>query len=259
MKKMVLFVAFLSLFLLTSCGLSKNSANEQAKIEQEKRVNTIKKNRKAWNKRVKAATNVDMPGDEYLVRVPDGYNDEQMSLKRLENGNQDVVKASVINLQPEFGRLFTVETKATIYIEKVISGDKMLQKKNIKTEFSGGLTRAGEYFTNFEGQYDGAQFGFNDKKTIVESNNPTIPMPEIGDHIIVGISKYQPDNKYQKADRKKHGLTIDNFYPINNPEVTFWIKKKGKYRLNNPAFYKKENRGKNPQIFKLTKQLNQKY
>ena len=57
---------------------------------------------------------------------------------------------------------------------------------------------------------------------------------------------------------QKMGLT-DNFYIVNNPEVTFWIKENDKYRLNNSAFYQTENKAKYSNIFKITKYLNQNF
>lgn len=256
MKKVIWVAALLSLFVLTSCGLNKNSTTENTRVEQQKRQQTIEKNRRTWDKQVKSATKYEVPGDKSLVRIPNGYQDEDMSWTRFKNGNQLVVQAQVINLQPEFGRLFVNNTKATIYIKKVISGDKNLQGENIKTEFSGGLAKAGDYFNNFEGQYDGASVGFPDKKTVIYATTAVKPIPKIGQRIVIGLKRFDPAENNDGKVYAKLGLTAKNFYVINNPEVTFWVKKDGKYRLNNPAFYQKKNQGLYPNIQKITAQLN---
>lgn len=258
MKKKSLLVLALCLFLLAGCSLNNNTAEQQQKIEQQKRQKTIKHNRQVWNKKVEAAKDVNQPNyDKYLTVVPSGYKDEDMSLAHLKNGNKLLVRAQVINLQPEFGRLWLIETKATIYIDKVISGDKKFQGKTVKTEFSGGLSKAQDYFNTFEGEYVGEDFGVKDSKTIIYHTNPTIPMPKIGQQIVVGLNKYRPETKARKKLYEGYGLTTKNFYVINNPEVTYWVKQQGKFELNNPAFAKKENRGKYPNLVKITKKLNE--
>jgi len=259
MKKIFLIIAFCGVFLLAGCNQQSDSTVENNRVEQQKQNRLIKKNRQIWNKRVRSAKDIRLPSYErYITKVPTGYNDDDMSLSRLENGNQLVVKAKVMNLQPEFG-LFTVETKASILITEVISGDKSLQGKVVKTEFSGGLAKAKDYFTDIEGNYSGKEFGVNDPKTIIYSANPVIPMPKIGNTVILGISRYRPENKYQQKMAQKNGLMTKNSYMINNPEVTYWVMRQGKFKLNNPAFYQKENKGKYPNLFKLTNTLNEKY
>jgi len=259
MKKIVLIVTFLSIFLLTGCSNQTEQAAKQAKIEQQ-RNKQIKQNRQVWNKKVVAAKNVDQPNyQKYITNVPSGYKDENMSLGLLKNGNQAVVKAQVVNLQPEMGRLFTPETKATIYIEQVISGDKALQGKTTKTEFSGGLSKARDYFNSFEGEYVGKDYGVKNPKQVIYTTNPTVPMPKIGQKMIIGIKKYHPETKDREKLYQKYGLTTQNSYTINNPEVTYWVEKAGKFKLNNPAFYQKQNKNKYPKLFKVTKELNTKY
>jgi len=259
MKKVFLIIAFFSVFLLAGCNQQSDSTAENRRVEQQEQSRLIKQNRKVWNEKVRSAKDIRLPNyDRYITKVPTGYNDDGMSLVRLEKGNQFVVKAKVMNLQPEFG-LFTVETKASILITEVISGDKSLQGKTVKTEFSGGLAKAKDYFTDIEGNYSGKEFGVSDPKTIIYSTNPVIPMPKIGNTVILGLSHYRAENKYQQKMAQKNGLMTKNSYMINNPEVTYWVMGQGKFKLNNPAFYRKENRGKYPNLFKLTKVLNEKY
>lgn len=258
MKKFFLIIALLSIFLLAGCNSANSSKTEELKLEQAQRNKQIKHNRKVWVEKVSKAKNINNPEyDKYVTTVPKGYTDENMTLGRLKNGNQLLVVAQVVNLQPELGRLWLNETKATIHVEHVISGDKSLANHNLQTEFSGGLNRAKNYFVSPEGKYVGTQQGFKNPKELIYSTNPTVPMPSIGQRIIVGLKKYQPDNKAQQQAYQKYGLTPKNFYTINNPEVTYWAEQKGQFKLNNPAFYQKQNSGKYPQLFKITKKLNQ--
>ncbi|WP_195701832.1 hypothetical protein [Companilactobacillus futsaii] len=236
MKKLLSLVALLSL-ILAGCSFQ----NQQQDSKEQTKL--IQKNKKVWNKRLKKAQTVEFPGEK-IISVPAGYNDEDMSLTRFKNGSQLVVKARVIDLKPELKRVLTPETKASIYIDKVISGDKTLQYSTIKTEFSGGLIHAKNYLVNIEGQYTGEQFGIKNPQAIVYGQTLTKPMPKIGQTIILVLNKRQSSK---------------NFYVVNNPEVTFWIKRNDKYRLNNPAFYQVQNQSKYSNIFKITKYLNQNF
>lgn len=250
MKKILGLVTLLSLVL---AGCSFQNQPRASKVPTE----LIQKNKKIWNKKLKRVQMVEFPGEK-IFSIPSGYKDEDMSWARFKNGSQLVVKARVVNLEPELKRVLTPETKASIYIDKVISGDKSLAHATIKTEFSGGLIRAKNYLVNIEGQYMGKQLGIKDPQTIVYGQTLTKPIPKIGQTIVLGLNKYHPDNDYQKKIYQKMGLT-DNFYIVNNPEVTFWIKENDKYRLNNPAFYQTENKAKYSNIFKITKYLNQNF
>lgn len=250
MKKIFGLLALLTL-VLAGCSSQKQpqDTKEQTKL--------IQKNKKVWNNKLKKVQVIKFPGEK-IISVPSGYNDEDMSLARFKSGSQLVVKARVINLEPEPTRVLTPETKASIYIEKVIQGDKSLNNSTIKTEFSGGLIRAQNYLVNVEGQYTGEQFGVKDPQTLVYGQTLTKPMPKIGQTVILGLNKFRAINEHQEKMYQKMGLT-DNFYTINNPEVTFWIKKNGKYRLNNPAFYQAKNQAKYTNIFKITKYFNQNF
>ncbi|MQS76565.1 hypothetical protein [Companilactobacillus halodurans] len=254
-KKILLVFLFVIFALAAGC-----QHQNKREINQTEQAQLVKKNREVWNKKVKSSKKVQLnaPNDD-IVSVPSGYDDTNMSLSRLKNGNQYLVKAKVMNLQPEWKRPFTPETKASIFVEKVISGDKSIQNSTIKTEFSGGLSTAEYCFNDIEGRYLGEDFGIDDPKTVIYMKNQTEPMPKIGSTVILGLEKFRPDDKYHEKLYKKYGLTKENFFTINNPEVTYWIKKHGRFKLNNPAFYQKENRNSNPNIFKLTKKLNEKY
>lgn len=257
MKKKVLIILFFGcFFLLAGCNLK----NNQVTIDRSKQTRLIKKNQRIWSRRIKNTHPVsDAMFDKKIIRVPDGYNDEDMSYERLKNGNQLLIKGKVINLQPENYRSIGTETKGTVQIEKVISGDESFKGKTIETEFSGGITQAKDYFTSIEGKYFGKGYGFSNPKTKVLVTNSVVPMPNIGNTVILGLNKYRPENKYRQAMYKKNGLTLKNFYVINNPEVTYWVMRNGQFKLNNPAFYQKKNRNKYPQLFKITKKLNKTY
>ena len=181
MKRILGLIALLSL-VLASCSFQNQPRASKAPTE------LIQKNKKIWNKKLKKVQTVEFPGEK-ILSVPSGYKDEDMSWARFENGSQLVVKARVINLEPELKRVLTPETKASIYIDKVISGDKSLAHSTIKTEFSGGLIRAKNYLVNIEGQYTGKQLGIKDPQAIVYGQTLTKPMPKIGQTIVLGLNK----------------------------------------------------------------------
>jgi len=252
MKKLSWLIVTLSLLLIADCSAKNNDAKQQ----EQKLQQAIRKNQKVWNKQKKLAVNIDHKGyAPFISQVPTGYNDEDMTLSHFKNGSKLVVEAQVINLEREHLSLVT-ETKATIYIEKVISGNKAYQGRTIKTEFSGGLSTAKYQLTSIEGNYVGAKFGIKDPKTSVYLSNPNIPMPNIGQKIIVGLNKFHPESEAEKKTYQKNGLTTKNFFVISNPEVTYWVQKNGKFKLNNPAFYKDENKHRYPNLNKITKSFN---
>jgi len=249
MKFKVVVIMIMSIFLFAGCSQQKQPTEQDSKVEQQQRVKQIRSNRKIWNNKVSKATRINQTKfKQTFTTIPTGYNDDEMSLTRLRSGNQAVLEGQVINLTPMLDRGLAPETKATIYVRRVVSGDKSLQGQTIETEFSGGLTQAQDLYKDF---------GINDAKTIVYDEKTTFPMPKIGSLVVMGVGKYQPASDEQQASYKKYGLTTKNFYPLNNSEVTFWIKSRGKFKLNNPAFSEKSVQNKYKNIFEVTKELNQ--
>lgn len=248
MKKKVLLLALLSVFILTGCQAKQTTDNTPAQ-----RAEMISKNQKKWNVKVNSAKKIDQSAlKKAFTTVPQGYDDTEMSWSRLKNGNRYLVEGQVINLQPMLGRSYLTETKATIYVKKVIGGDKSLQGKLVKTVLPGGLAEAKDAYLDVNGQYIGKQFGITDPKTLTYATDVTSPLPRIGQELVIGLGKYQPENANREQMYAKFGLTTKNFYPLNNQDVTFWVKKKGKFYLNNPAFTEK----KYPNLFKVTEILN---
>lgn len=246
MKLKVLTVMVLSLFVLTGCQ-NKPSTHEQ-QIKTEQRNKTIKANQKNWNKKLKTIKVLDQNEFENaFVKIPNGYDDEDTSLKNLEKGNQYLIKGQLINLKSMIDRPIAPETEAIIYVSKVISGDGKLQGKTIKTVFAGGLTK---------GKYLYGDYGVKNNQETIYYPSATFPMPEIGSHLIMGIGNYHPDSKRQERMYEKFGLTKNDFYTINNPETTFWVKTNGKYQINNPAFNNSAAKHKFKNIYKLTDKFN---
>jgi len=253
MRKLNLLIILFSIILLVGCSKSNSEV-----ISTQKENKLIKKNRLKWDQLLQSSKDIKDPNYEKInLTVPNGYKDDDMSWSRLMSGNQNVIEARVINLQPELGRVGAVETKATILVKSVISGDKSLKGKLVKTEFSGGLSYAKDYFVNYPDEYKSA--GINKPRDLVYSSNSKVPMPHIGQRIIVGVNLYQSEDDYHESLYKKYGLTSKNFYVINNPEVTYWVKTKGKFHLNNPAFTQSTNVNKYPKLDSVTKRINQKY
>ncbi|GEO57590.1 hypothetical protein [Companilactobacillus bobalius] len=247
MKLKVLTVIILSLLVLTGCQ-NKPSTHEQ-QIKTEQRNKTIKANQKNWNKKLENIKVLDQNEFENaFIKIPNGYNDESTSLKNLENGNQYLIEGQLIDLKSMIDRPIAPETEAIVYVSKVISGDRKLQGKTIKTVFAGGLTK---------GKYLYEDYGIKNSQETIYYSSATFPMPKIGSHLIMGIGNYHPDNKRQEEMYGKFGLTKNNFYTINNPETTFWVKTNGKYQINNPAFNNSAAKHEFKNIYKLTDKFNQ--
>ncbi|MFH5811141.1 hypothetical protein [Companilactobacillus sp. FL22-1] len=246
MKKIIWLIMGVMLLSLSSCT---NQSPSSAPA-----VKTIRQNKTKWNRRLRQAVDLDKKISDQTPTIPPAYDDSSMSWQRLTAGNQLLVKAQVVNLQPELGRLVT-ETKATIYIEKVISGDKSWQGKTIKTEFSGGLARVKDYVNVFTDKDTTKDFGFDDPNTIIRASDPSIPMPQIGQKIIIGLNRFRAENENQKKMYQHFGLSRKNFFVINNPQVTYWTQESKTYRLNNPAFLK-GNLKKYPNLKRITERLN---
>lgn len=120
MKLKVLFVMIMSVFLLSGCQNKPSTHNQRVKTEQ--RNNTIKINQKNWNKKLKDVKVLDQ--NEYknaFIKIPKGYDDTATTLKNLENGNQYLIEGQLINLTSMISRPIAPETKATIYVSKVLS------------------------------------------------------------------------------------------------------------------------------------------
>ncbi|WP_334352263.1 hypothetical protein [Companilactobacillus sp. HBUAS56257] len=243
MKKLIVF----TLCLLVLVGCSSKSPQSAALTDKQKIE--MKSNQKRYQKRLKNVPVIESKQmQKALTAVPTGYNDENMNFKALKKANRYVVVAQVLNLTPMIGMPIAPETKATVYIKKVISGNQNLLGKTIKTTFSGGLTQVKDLYTSY---------GFKDPKEIVYYPSEIFPIPPIKSTVIMGLGKYFPENKGQAKTYRKFGLTRKNYYPITNSETTFWIRKNGKYKLNNPAFYENKAAKKYPNILKVTAQLNQ--
>ncbi|CAJ1191023.1 hypothetical protein [Companilactobacillus nantensis] len=253
MRKLSWLILGLGVLLLAGCSVKNNQTEQQAQKLQQ----TIRKNQKVWQKQKSAAVNVNQKDlAPFVATIPTGYHDEDMSLSRFKNGSQLVVQAQVVNLQAEKPTLVT-ETKTTLYIKKVLAGNKDYQGKTIKTELSGGLTTAKFKYTSLEGEYIGKQYGVKNPQTEVYNDNPNSPLPKIGQTIIVGLNPFRPENEHDLKQHQENGLTTKNFYVINNPDVTYWVKRDGKYQLNNPAFSKRDNVKKYPNLNGLSKYFNQ--
>lgn len=246
MKFKLLMITILSLILLSGCN---KPISHDSIAQQGQRKSEIKVNQKRWQGRLEKVKVIDQPNfKKAFTTVPNGYDDESMSLQSLKNANQFVVKGQIVNLNSMIGRPLAPETKATIYIEKIISGDKSLENKTIKTVFAGGFARVRDLYSSF---------GINNPQEVVYYPSETFLIPKIGTQVIMGIKKFRPENIGQKKLYKRFNLNTNNFYTINNPETTFWVKSHHKYKLNNPAFYQEKSQYKFKNIYKLTNRFNQ--
>ncbi|MQS75265.1 hypothetical protein [Companilactobacillus halodurans] len=210
----------------------------------------IKKNQNIWKKRI---VNAD-------VIKSDGFNNGKSyvgtTMDQLDNHSKAVIKGTVYNLQRMNSPKNMAYTKATIHIDKVLSGDTQLKGKNIYIAFEGGLVSFDHWYANMSKPKD------FDHEMLVK--NEEFPLPDIGSKIIAGLVPNHLDEAtdYNMA-LKQSGFTIHNSYMIDVPQYNFWIKRPDadKYVLNNPKALKKSNDRPNlaAALEKLTTEINQKY
>ncbi|KRO00054.1 hypothetical protein IV57_GL002070 [Companilactobacillus kimchiensis] len=213
----------------------------------QKSATIIKKNQNLWNKQLRKADVIHRDGFD----SDDGY--VGTSMDQLKNHNKAFIKGTVYNLQKMNSPKNMAYTKATIHIDKVLSGDKSLQGKNIYVVFDGGLVSFDHWYANMSKPKD------FDHEMLVK--NDEFPLPSIGTKIITGLVPNQLDQPLEYNDSlKQSGFTVKNSYALDVPKYNFWVKKTGteKYILNNPKVRKKTD-SLSKDLQKLTVEINQKY
>lgn len=259
---LVISVFLLMILSISGCSFSKksqSSSNEDTKLQQ-----ILKTNQKSWSNQIKDVPKVTPPGGEdgkesvesdhlnFSNQMVKGLNNSSFDANLL-NSNKNVIEGTVINLEEMKDKLGTT-TKATVLVDKVLSGENSLKGKKIKTEFGGGLNKTEYVYSDVEGNYLGDKYGYDSPNTRVYVNDPNFPMPKIGSKFVTQIQKYSGRDKIQtKNYKEKYQLTPNNFYIIKDPYVLFWVEKNGKYELNNPIF---KNSKTDSNLDKITKQIN---
>lgn len=251
MRKTLMISLALLVFVLPLSAYSVNALksvpnNQSQKLDIRKSNKIIKKNQQLWKKQIKNADVIDS----------DELNNKQKfvatSLDQLKNHNKSVIEGTVYNLQKMNSPKNTAYTKATIHIDRVVSGDTSLKGKDIYVALIGGLVSFDHWYFNMSKPKD------FDHEMLV--NNEECPLPAIGSKIITGLVPNAIDEASEYNDSlRQSGFTINNSYAIGNIQYNLWIKNgNSDYVLNNPKVNKmaKNNNSLAKKLQKLTKEIN---
>lgn len=240
MRKLLMMLTLLFLSLSVACSknsqvIDKDGANSNQLV--------IKKNQKKWQAKIAKA---DIVHSEFEVTK----QPVSRTLDNLKNHNQVVIKGTVNNLEKMHSPKGSVYTKATVQVDRVLSGDESLVNKQILLALEGGLVS----FDHWYGEKRNL-----DREMLIK--NDEFLLPEIGSQIITGLVPHNLDEplEYNQA-LKESGFTSQNSFAINTPQYNFWVKdpKDSKYQLNNPKLRNGED-SLAKSLQKLTNEINQKY
>lgn len=240
MRKLLMMLTLLFLSLSVACSknsqvIDKDGANSNQLV--------IKKNQKKWQAKIAKA---DIVHSEFEVTK----QPVSRTLDNLKNHNQMVIKGTVNNLEKMHSPKGSVYTKATVQVDRVLSGDESLVNKQILLALEGGLVS----FDHWYGEKRNL-----DREMMIK--NDEFLLPEIGSQIITGLVPHNLDEplEYNQA-LKESGFTSQNSFAINTPQYNFWVKdpKDSKYQLNNPKLRNGED-SLAKSLQKLTNEINQKY
>lgn len=247
---------------ITACSTQSqkfSNAKEESFLKAE-----IKSNKKKWNNKIKNVPIVNRPNFDptsesiendhmnFSLELVKGLKDSKLTESTFFKRNT-VINATIINFEEMKGKTIGPTTEVTIHVNKVLSGEKSLEGRTIKTEFGGGLTKTEYLYTDFEGNYHGSDYGYDDPNTKVFAANSAFPMPKIGSKFVTQVVNYSTISDGQRQNYKtKYNLTPKNFYPIRDPYVLFWVKKGKKYQPNNPGYANVQN----DEINKITNRIN---
>lgn len=251
MRKTLMIVLGLLVFVLPLSAYS--SVLKRSTVRQEqtglRSSKIIRKNQLNWRRQTAKAD----------VIESDELNKSDfvaISMDQLKNHSKSVIKGRVYNLQKMVSPKNMAYTKATIHIDKVISGDKALQGHNVYVALAGGLVSFNHWYANMNHPKD------YDREVLV--NNEEAPLPQIGSQVITGLIPNPIDESSDyNASLKQSGFTINNSYAADNLQYNFWVKNKNqkKFVLNNPQIRKKaaENNDLTKSLNKLTSEINKRY
>ena len=250
MKKTLMIIVSLLVFVLPLSAYSVNALNSSnaQEIKREESARLISRNQRIWQKHIAKADVIH--SDEFSTRKAF----ISTSLEQLQNHSQTVIEGTVYNLQKMSSPEEMSYTKATIYVNRVISGDTSLKDKQIYLALDGGLVSFDRWYSHSGRPKD------QNREMLIK--NDEFPLPKIGSKIIVGLIPNHLDEptEYNVA-LKRSGFTINNSYAIENPRYNVWVKApdSSKYQLNNPKMRRQTNAQQTQDLQKLTQQINQKY
>ena len=251
-KTLIVLMTLVFVLPLSACSVSSMLHSSGSKIDQKSisQTDIIKKNYNSWQKNVdgieivKSNTAVDSRGK---------IAESMIQLKELNNS---VIQGTVYNLEKMNNTKNVAYTRATIHVDKVISGDKKLQGKDIQMALNGGITSTSQWYADKNQTREAVH------DILVQYSE--FPLPKIGAKLIMGMNQADENepSPYNKA-LKKSKFDYKKSYVAGMPEYNLWVKnpEDKKYHLNNPQADKKLKT--NPEmkqgISKLTTELNQKY
>ncbi len=254
MRKTLMVLALLLFVLpLSACNTSTltNSTTNYSKTsrtDNSKRI--IRRNRRIWQRQVAKADVVhsdDFRGDYVFIAT---------SMEQLNNHSKAVVQGTVYKLEKMNSPKNMAYTKASIHVDKVISGDKTLKNQTIYVAMKGGLVSFDHWYANMSKPKD------FDHEMLVK--NEEFPLPSIGSKVITGLTPNHVDEPSDYNNSlKQSGFTIENSYAIVVPQYDFWVKSPNskKYVLNNPEMRKEKTRDDNLSkgLKKMTSEINSEY
>lgn len=212
--------------LITGCSKQTTGTDLPEKINLGTNSKTrLEQNQYNWRHQV---SQVRIVKRQYF-EITDNY--KGITLDHLKRQNRYVVKGKVLNLQKIKWLSPQPETKLTLKIDQVISGNKGLKGKRVYLNFPGGFGRERDIY---------AQPTKPNNEIFYQI--PNAPIPEIGSKVICGLL----------SDEHHTNSQLDQLY-LSDVEHTFWVKRNGQYELNNPAFKKVK---RDLAIFQLTKEFN---
>ncbi|WP_125588236.1 hypothetical protein [Companilactobacillus jidongensis] len=247
-------VILLAVVTLISCSNSAHKAyNSKTESENVSLKRKVKVNKKHWNKMTSAAVIEYLPGSTNFDDVfPSTWHD-------MKNENNYIIEGTIVNYEKMEHQPLLVETKATIHVDKVLSGSKVLEHQYIVTTVPMGFAFSKDIKSSVEGSSD-------QKNTEVLYRQTNFPLPKIGSQIITGIKsnkKKFDQNRSFKKEMAKYDLSGSDSYLITEPNYNFWIKNAdGKFIINNLDIRNMKqdnpNYDKVYSLVELTKQLDSK-
>ncbi|CAJ1176068.1 hypothetical protein CPR19092_LGOLGGFK_00106 [Companilactobacillus paralimentarius] len=248
MRKTLMILTLL-VFVLPLSAYSVNTIKNSLHHDSNTSCITTKENQRKWRRQTAKANIIHSEGNG-REKVPVG-----ISLDDLKNYNQAVIEGTIYNLEKMRSPQSMAYTKASVHIDKVISGDKSLKNKIVYLALDGGLVSFDDWYSESKHK----AYGHN-----MLVKNDAFPLPIIGSKIITGLIPNNLDEPIElNNDLKRSGFTSKNSFTINTPQYNFWVKGPNakEYRLNNPTLRKKNINGDYlvESLQQLTKEINRKF
>lgn len=247
----ILLLVFVLPFSTYIVNAAKDSPKHQKQLlDNQTSMALIRKNQKRW-KSLTAHTDV-IHSDEFGNRA----TSTGTTLDQVKNHSQAMIQGTVYNLQKMNSPKNMAYTKATIHVDRVLSGDESLKNKTIYVAFDGGLVPYDRWYANMN------HTKRQDHEILVK--NDEFMLPKIGAKVITGVIPNHLDEPLEHNESlKQSGFTIKNSYALESPQYNFWVKQPDakKFILNNPKISRKQNRHNDlaKQLQALTNEINQKY